>query len=146
MASLRDLLREVFEPLLAKALSQFQPPTNPSQQPSEPPPTDSAPSSGIALKPKDQTRAADLRIALLLGKIPEDAGLLIDAHTLANLLSIAKSTLYRLQAEEAIPAPVQVGRLKKWRLTEILDWIEADCPPHSVWVHRRPNSAKGKRK
>jgi predicted DNA-binding transcriptional regulator AlpA len=83
---------------------------------------------------------------LLLGKIPEDTGLLIDPQTLADLLSISRSTLYQLQAEQAIPAPIQLGRLKKWRLAEILEWIEADCPPQSVWAHRRRDSVRGRGK
>jgi predicted DNA-binding transcriptional regulator AlpA len=69
---------------------------------------------------------------------------LVDSKTFAGLLSISTATLYRLQAEEAIPAPVQLGGLKKWRLAEILEWIEADCPPQKVWIHKRQDSSRKK--
>src|SRR4051812_41043620 len=35
-------------------------------------------STGLDLKTADRQKAADLRMALLMGKMPEDAGLLID--------------------------------------------------------------------
>jgi hypothetical protein len=46
-------------------------------------------SPGTALTATDKLKEADLRLALLLGKIPEDAGLLIDVKTFARLLSIS---------------------------------------------------------
>lgn len=95
-----------------------------------------AASPGTELKAKDKLKAADLRIALLLGKIPEDAGLLIDAKTFAQLLSISSRTLSRLIDLKAIPQPVNLGRLIRWRLSEVLEWIEADCPPQRNWSRK----------
>ena len=97
---------------------------------------------GVDLKPADRIKAADLRVALLLGKIPEDTGMLIDTRTFSRLLSISSRHLSRLLDEEAIPDPIRLGRLLRWRLAEVLEWIEADCPPQKVWVHRRQDSAK----
>ncbi len=62
-----------------------------------------------------------------MGKIPEDSGLLIDAKTFAHLLSISTRTLSRLIDLKAVPMPVHLGRLVRWRLAEVLEWIEADC-------------------
>jgi predicted DNA-binding transcriptional regulator AlpA len=89
-------------------------------------------------------KAADLRVAFLVGKIPQNTGLLIDAKVLSKLLDTSHSTLYRLLAEEALPAPVKFGRLTKWRLAEIIEWIEADCPPQKVWVHLKSAKRKGR--
>jgi hypothetical protein len=73
MARLLDLFREALGPLIADTLRQARPADCPPQQPSEPPPAPSA-ATGVNLKPAEQLKAADLRVALLMGKIPEDAG------------------------------------------------------------------------
>ena len=39
---------------------------------------------GIELPTTEQLKAKDLRLALLLGKVPEDSGLLIDTNTTAS--------------------------------------------------------------
>jgi predicted DNA-binding transcriptional regulator AlpA len=144
MTSLINHFREALEPMIATALSQVQQRASPPPQPVEPTPSNSSSTKGVDLKPTERLKAADLRVALLLGKIPENGSLLIDARTFARLLGIGASTFYRLLAEEAIPTPVQLGRLKKWRLTEILEWIEADCPPLNIWVHKRRDLSRRK--
>jgi predicted DNA-binding transcriptional regulator AlpA len=146
MTRLLDLFREALEPMFAKAQSQVQTGTSPPQQIAEPPPPYSSAVKGVDLKPTDQIKAADLQMALLMGKIPEDTGLLIDTRTLARLLNISPRHVCRLLDEKAIPDPVRLGRLLRWRLVEILEWIEADCPSQKVWVHKRQDSAgrKGK--
>ncbi len=88
------------------------------------------------VKTKDKLKAADLRMSLLMGKIPEDSGLLIDAKTFAHLLSISSRTLSRLIDLKAVPMPVHLGRLVRWRLAEVLEWIEADCPPQKSWTSK----------
>jgi predicted DNA-binding transcriptional regulator AlpA len=145
MARLLDLFREALGPLIAEALRQARPADSPPQQPGVPP---SAPSTvtGVDLKPADQLKAADFRVALLTGKLPENSGLLVDRKTFASLISISTATFDRLQAEGALPAPVRIGHLKKWRLIEVLEWIDADCPPESVWVHMREVSSRKKGK
>ena len=75
---------------------------------------------GTELKPGDRLTGADLRLAILTGKIPEDTGLLIDRPTLALLLSVSSRTLDRLLCRGSIPSPVRIGRGNKWRLAEIL--------------------------
>jgi predicted DNA-binding transcriptional regulator AlpA len=85
-------------------------------------------------------------MALLMGKIPEDAGLLIDTKLFAHFLNVSARTLARLESEQAIPEPVRLGTLKRWRLNEVLEWIEADCPPRRVWDHKRHDSSRRKGK
>lgn len=99
-----------------------------------------AASPGTELKAKDKLKAADLRIALLMGKIPEDAGLLIDAKTFAQLLSISPRTLSRLIDLKAVPMPLHLGRLVRWPLADVLEWIEADCPSQQSWGNRKQNT------
>jgi predicted DNA-binding transcriptional regulator AlpA len=134
----RDLLAETVEAAVAKALAQVQRET-PAPRITESPPLSST-NTGIELRPTDKTKAADLRIALLTGKIPEETGLLIDARRFAKLLSVSLATLWRLQAQQVIPPPIKLGHLTKWRLAEVIEWIEADCPPQRNWGYSRERS------
>jgi len=93
-------------------------------------------SSGwIEVSENERMKASELRVALLLGKVPETAGLLIDAKVTADLLNISSRTLYRLDDLQAIPEPVRLGKLIRWRLAELLAWIDAGCPQRRAWVY-----------
>ena len=129
-ASLFEVFKDTVEGSIKKALADC--------------PTLSS-SPGTELKAKDKLKAADLRMALLMGKLPEDSGLLIHAKTFANLLSISSRTLSRLIDLKAVPQPVHLGRLIRWRLAEVLEWIEADCPAQKSW-DRKSSGATDRRK
>lgn len=105
-----------------------------------------ASSSGTELKSKERLNAADLRIALLMGKIPDDSSLLIDTQTFAHLLSVSSRTLKRLVDLKAVPAPIHLGRLVRWRLTEVLEWIEASCPPQKSWTSKNIDAVDRRKK
>ena len=107
--------------------------------------TATSPATGMQLSKEERFKAADLRTALLMGKIPDDAGLLIDVKTAASLLNVSPRTLYRLHSVGATPDPVRIGRLVRFRLAELLAWIEADCPPKKHWSYS-PTAAQPKRR
>lgn len=106
-------------------------------QPSAPMPR--AP-EGVELPQTERLKADDLRTAILLGKIPEDTGLLIDVKTTAKLLNVSERMVYRLADQKAAPSPVKLGSLVRWRLTEIIEWIDSGCPSHWQWP--RPKSSR----
>jgi len=83
---------------------------------------------GVVLPDSERIEAADLRTALLMGKLPEDSGILLDVKTVAKLLNVSDRTVYRLSDLTAIPAPIKIGTLVRWRLTEILEWVDNGCP------------------
>lgn len=145
ITKLLDLFKEMLEATIAKTMAQMPVvhEAKPATQAVELP---NSSQSGLDLKPSDKVKAADLRTALLLGKIPNDSGLLIDTKTLAKLLRISRRHLHRLQDLKAIPEPVRLGQVIRWRIAEILEWIEADCPVQEVWAQRRKQSTgrKGK--
>jgi predicted DNA-binding transcriptional regulator AlpA len=132
---LRALIAEIQRPLvkllterldaLARAVA--------SVPPSAPPPPPSAvdyATKGVQLTDAERLKARDLRTALLLGKVPDKAGLLIDTKVTSQLLNVSPRTLSRLDQLGAIPQPVRVGQnMIRWRLAEILAWIDAGCPP-----------------
>jgi len=95
-----------------------------------------ASSSGwIEISENERIKAGELRVELLLGKVPDTAGLLIDAKVMAELLSISSRTLYRLDDMQAIPQPVRLGRLIRWRLAEVIAWIDSGCPQRRSWTY-----------
>lgn len=144
-AKLLDLFTETLEATLKKMLveiSTLAPPSPVSQI--TVPFTPASHSPGTELKLQDKIKAADLRIALLMGKIPDESGLLIDTKTLARLLSISPRHLIRLQDLKAVPEPVHLGRLIRWPLAEVLEWIEADCPSQKAWEIKKQESARRK--
>jgi predicted DNA-binding transcriptional regulator AlpA len=137
LAPLVELLRRTVEPVIAEAVSG----TRPAATPAQPPATVVG---GTKLNSGDRLTGVDLRLAILTGKIPEDTGLLIDRSTLALLLGVSSRTLDRFSCQGSIPSPVRIGRGNKWRLAEILEWIEADCPPQKVWAQKKQNPVEKK--
>lgn len=104
-------------------------------------------SGGIELPTTEQLKAKDLRMALLLGKLPEDSGFLIDTNTTAKLLSITRRTLERMVSAQEISPPIRItGRMKRWRLTELLEWIEAGCPHPNHWSYSSDSGVRRKLK
>jgi hypothetical protein len=87
------LLQEMLETTLKRVLAEVAVRPAPSSGQGL---TESGPSSpkktSIDLNPAEKVTAADLRVALLIGKIPDTSGLLIDTKTLAKLLAISRAT------------------------------------------------------
>jgi excisionase family DNA binding protein len=104
-----------------------------------------SPPAGVSLSDQERVKAVDLRTALLLGEVPDDAGLLIDVKTATRLLNVSSRTLYLLHDLGMTPSPVRIGRLVRFRLAELLAWIEADCPPKKHWSYS-PDSQPTKRR
>jgi predicted DNA-binding transcriptional regulator AlpA len=142
-AKLQGIFRETLETTLKKTLAEIPTPVPRSPVPQSPEPSLSASQSqGTDLKSQDKLKAADLRTALLLGKLPNDSSLMIDTRTFAGLLSISYRHLIRLQDLKEVPEPVHLGRLIRWPLAEVLEWIEADCPSQKAWAIMTLDSAR----
>jgi excisionase family DNA binding protein len=50
--------------------------------------------------------------------------LLVNASEVARMLSVSKTTLWRLRASGRLPRPVRIGGSIRWRIAEIRTWIE----------------------
>jgi predicted DNA-binding transcriptional regulator AlpA len=63
---------------------------------------------------------------------------LVDAKTIAlEMLGISKRGFWRLRAQGKIgPKPVKVGGSLRWRLSEIVRWIQWDCCDASEYQAR----------
>ena len=53
---------------------------------------------------------------------------LINAEELARMMNISERTLWRLLSGGRLPQPVRIGRSTRWRLAEVVEWIERGCP------------------
>jgi len=63
-----------------------------------------------------------------------DPGQLIGVGKVAELLDCSQRTVYRLADCGRLPRPRKVGRLVRWSVGEIRDWVENGCPKQD---HRR---------
>jgi predicted DNA-binding transcriptional regulator AlpA len=148
LASLRDDIRRTVESTIVTEVTKLRDSllareTQLSSDDAKP--SLAAATTGVEITPADKIKAADLRTALLLGKLTEEASILIDVKTTARLLNVSPRMVYRLNDVQAIPEPVRLGTLVRWRLAEIIEWVDAGCPPRRLWKYSG-HSGFGKRK
>ena len=53
---------------------------------------------------------------------------LINANELAKILGISQRTIWRLIASGKLIQPIRIGKNVRWRLDQVNQWIENDCP------------------
>jgi predicted DNA-binding transcriptional regulator AlpA len=72
--------------------------------------------------------------------------LLLDATGVATMLGVSRRHVQALDSAGKLPAGISLGRCKRWKKSEILAWIDADCPPRPKWVAMRGDGAKNSAK
>lgn len=55
---------------------------------------------------------------------------MLTADDVAERLRISVRGVWRQVSTERLPKPVYIGRLARWPLTTIKDWMEQGCPPN----------------
>jgi predicted DNA-binding transcriptional regulator AlpA len=65
--------------------------------------------------------------------------LLLNSKEMALFLQIPYEAVADLANTERIPAPSQLGlgRVLRWNVFELLDWIDAGCPARREWIAYR---------
>jgi excisionase family DNA binding protein len=63
-----------------------------------------------------------------------DTALLTDIAGVAALLKVSRRTAYRLDDAGLLPAPLVLGKQKRWRVAEVEAWIRAGAPPRKAWT------------
>ena len=66
--------------------------------------------------------------------VVSDTALLTDIAGVAALLRVSKRTAYRLDDDGQIPAPITLGKTKRWRVAEIEAWLRAGAPARKAWT------------
>jgi predicted DNA-binding transcriptional regulator AlpA len=60
--------------------------------------------------------------------IPTDLARLIDTKEASGITRVSIRTLRRLADAGDCPPPIRVGRCLRWRLGDLVAWIDAGCP------------------
>jgi hypothetical protein len=65
------------------------------------------------------------------------SGLLTDISGIAVLLKRSERSCRNDLAAGRLPAPIQIGASKRWRVSELREWIAAGCPNRESWAARK---------
>jgi predicted DNA-binding transcriptional regulator AlpA len=68
--------------------------------------------------------AADLSA---LAALPDDAA--VDVRPVAQMLACSIRHVWRMADAGAMPAPLSLGRLRRWRVGTLREWIRSGCRP-----------------
>lgn len=60
---------------------------------------------------------------------PKASDRLINIRTVCEMLACSQRTIYRLVDAGAIPRPLKIGGMLRWRAAEIDEWLAAGCEP-----------------
>lgn len=67
---------------------------------------------------------------------------LIDVDEVARMCGIGKTLCKKLYSMAMTPEPIKLGRLVRWRRSDIYSWIEAGCPSREKWLVMRGDRPK----
>lgn len=59
----------------------------------------------------------------------------LDAVGVARLLAVGDRTVRKLDKAGAIPSPILIDTVKRWRRRELIDWLAAGAPDRATWDH-----------
>jgi len=68
--------------------------------------------------------------------------LTITAKELALVLGISPRQVWRLNAMGKLPKPIRLGGSVRWKISEIADWIDSDCPDLQTWEAIKERNSK----
>lgn len=63
--------------------------------------------------------------------------LVISAKEAAQVLGCSVRHIERMDAAGRMPAPVRLGRLKRWHLDGLREWLKAGAPSRAIWEARK---------
>ncbi len=62
---------------------------------------------------------------------------LLTAKDLGKLLSLSKRQVFRLNSCGKLPRSVKIGGSVRWKLIDIADWQDMNCPSRAEFESRR---------
>ncbi len=91
----------------------------------------------VAQLPHERTRALSGGHSVD-GVSMTQGSVLLDAGGVGLLLGVGRSSVYAMNAREALPSPIRVGRGKRWARAEIEAWVLHGAPNRSAWARMWP--------
>ena len=61
---------------------------------------------------------------------------LLDAKAVAEMLSLSKRTIFRINGSGKMPRPVRIGGSIRWIESQISEWISLGCPDRQTFEIR----------
>jgi predicted DNA-binding transcriptional regulator AlpA len=71
-----------------------------------------------------------------------DEPLVIDAVEFAQMIKVSSKTIDRRLQRKELPKPIVIGRQRRWRRQEIVDWIAAGAPSQREWERQKAAGQK----
>ena len=72
-----------------------------------------------------------------MSKKKENSGtsqvLVLNAKELALVLGISSRQVWRLNVMGKLPKPIRLEGSVRWKISEIVDWIDSNCPDLKTW-------------
>lgn len=66
--------------------------------------------------------------------------LVLTAEEVAELLSISRAHVFRLQRGGRLPTPIRFGRSVRWPRAELEAWLRAGAPSRQEWESMRSSA------
>lgn len=68
---------------------------------------------------------------------PHAGRLAVDADGLAELLSVSRALVFKLDAAGRLPRGLYLGRRRVWSVAEVAEWLRAGAPSREDWEAKR---------
>ncbi len=69
----------------------------------------------------------------MLDQAEAGESLVLSDQQAAGLFGCSRSHWRAMQKLGQVPAPIKIGRNTRWRRAELVDWLNANCPPQHKW-------------
>lgn len=66
--------------------------------------------------------------------------LFVSAKELSLMLGVSLRQVWRLNETGKLPRPIRLGGSVKWKLNEIAEWVENNCPDLETWQAMKETS------
>jgi len=59
--------------------------------------------------------------------------LFMTTQEFALVIGVSPRQVWRLNAMGKLPKPIRLGGSVKWKISEVADWIDSNCPDLQTW-------------
>ena len=72
-------------------------------------------------------------------RLVKQGHLMVGTAQMAVFLGVSQEKVHRLRSNGRLPLPIRLGlgQMPRWSVYELLEWVEAGCPPAGDWIKQR---------